>query len=778
MALPVGVTTATITFGVPTTFTGAFVRSTVSIQPSATLVHTATGTPLINFIEDVITTEGTSGQFVLPHTDQTGFQDEAGNSYQNWYYTATVTYASDKGSLPARTKTFQLTSGQTVVDLDLLPAGAPVLPYTAQTATVTSFAGRTGAVTVQDSDLPARLGEGALNATIATATVGKLDSSKAVTTYAGISAAQPLGGTLADVQAIPNLKWLFSPETGFYSDVAGTTRQTTDGGAVRCWKDASGNNDHATNATGLTLAAGAAGGVAALNVNGSAQRLKTTGVFDSTFDAGFTTFVVAHNPTVATNQVIAGSQDGRWYTAWNGTNQGFGPVMSATALPGPKIPVDIPTPANPDAIRGSVMVEVLRYNGPSQVADFLYHGYPGKGTAATAATAPAITGVLNIGGLSGGFNWGGQILALVVFKRALTNAEVQRVYNYLAGVTRSRPRPLVQCIGNSLTSGTGATNNIINVPSLANMDSIAGYATYGDKDYPSQLLDMYPSGDVTIRVDSYPGRTHQQIAAELPRTTLTMYDPASHSKRIALVWEIVNDLGTNISANSDAIDAGTEPPAYTNFVNICLTLKNQGWIVGAFTSTPRSDLQNGAVDNPKFYRAYQHINNLIRKNWPTFASFLVDVGADPRIGLPGSELDLTYYTADKVHMNDEGYRVVASLVKSELDKWISSGKSAPTLTKSVAGGANVTLKPAEYGTITTTDGRGVLTLTGALTANIIVFLPLVNGSRALVRNNTTGAFTVTIRGIGTGTGGYALTQGKKAMLYTDGYDWFQGSAEF
>jgi hypothetical protein len=28
-------------------------------------------------------------------------------------------------------------------------------------------------------------------------------------------------GTLADVQAIPNLKWLFSPDTGFYSDQAG-----------------------------------------------------------------------------------------------------------------------------------------------------------------------------------------------------------------------------------------------------------------------------------------------------------------------------------------------------------------------------------------------------------------------------------------------------------------------------------------------------------------------------------------------------------------------------
>jgi hypothetical protein len=40
-----------------------------------------------------------------------------------------------------------------------------VLPYTAQTATVTSFAGRTGAVTVQDADLPNRLSDTSLNAT-------------------------------------------------------------------------------------------------------------------------------------------------------------------------------------------------------------------------------------------------------------------------------------------------------------------------------------------------------------------------------------------------------------------------------------------------------------------------------------------------------------------------------------------------------------------------------------------------------------------------------------
>ena len=167
MALPVGVTTATITFGVPVSFTGSFVRSTVSVVPSATLIHAATGTPLINFLEDVVLTEGTAGQFVLPHTDQTGFVDESGNSYQNWYYTATVTYSTNKGTLPVRTKVFQLPTGQTTVDLDLIPVGAPVLPFTAPTANVTSFHGRIGAVTVQDSDLPARLSDASLKSSVA-----------------------------------------------------------------------------------------------------------------------------------------------------------------------------------------------------------------------------------------------------------------------------------------------------------------------------------------------------------------------------------------------------------------------------------------------------------------------------------------------------------------------------------------------------------------------------------------------------------------------------------
>lgn len=178
MALPDGVTTATVTAGVPVTHIGAPVKAFLSIEPSAFLVHTATGTPLVDFLEEQSINEGVAGQFTLPHTDQAGFQDENGNAYTNWYYTARITYSTpSKAKTKApKVKVFQLATGQTVVDLDSLPGGAPALPYTTPIATVTSINGRTGPVTILDGDLPERLSEEELSATYGTPKQDKAES--------------------------------------------------------------------------------------------------------------------------------------------------------------------------------------------------------------------------------------------------------------------------------------------------------------------------------------------------------------------------------------------------------------------------------------------------------------------------------------------------------------------------------------------------------------------------------------------------------------------------
>lgn len=79
------------------------------------------------------------------------------------------------------------------------------------------------------------------------------------------------------------------------------------------------------------------------------------------------------------------------------------------------------------------------------------------------------------------------------------------------------------------------------------------------------------------------------------------------------------------------------------------------------------------------------------------------------------------------------------------------------LSLSVAGSSNVTLNAVQA-------GCGILTLTGALTANISVIVPAATG-QWIVENNTTGAFTLTVK-TAAGTG-VAVTQGTQTSVFCD-----------
>jgi hypothetical protein len=90
-----------------------------------------------------------------------------------------------------------------------------------------------------------------------------------------------------------------------------------------------------------------------------------------------------------------------------------------------------------------------------------------------------------------------------------------------------------------------------------------------------------------------------------------------------------------------------------------------------------------------------------------------------------------------------------------------------TLTKSVAGGANVTLSAVEA-------GNGVLNLTGALTANIAVIVPAAG--KWTVVNGTSGAYTLTVK-TASGTG-VVVTQGRSQNLWCDGTNVYQQVTDF
>jgi hypothetical protein len=92
--------------------------------------------------------------------------------------------------------------------------------------------------------------------------------------------------------------------------------------------------------------------------------------------------------------------------------------------------------------------------------------------------------------------------------------------------------------------------------------------------------------------------------------------------------------------------------------------------------------------------------------------------------------------------------------------------SAGYLSKSVAGSSNITLTTANASDTAEASNK-VIELTGALTGDIVVFIPAVESNYTFF-NNTTGSQTLTIAATGHTANGTLITQGAHTTVYCDG----------
>lgn len=203
MPLPVGVATATVTFGSPaSTFFGGGVATRLTVEPTHALIHRATKAPLLNFIESAEAAEGMPGSITLPLTDQEGFSlaSDPLVDFTGWAYKVKGSW-SYGGSQISFEKNFQLVAGQTVVDLDEIPGGSITLPVSAPIATVTSVLGKTGAISAEDlGELGVADGsvdEVKLDPAVVTKIDGKLDA---------VDAADFITETQADASYAPKIE--------------------------------------------------------------------------------------------------------------------------------------------------------------------------------------------------------------------------------------------------------------------------------------------------------------------------------------------------------------------------------------------------------------------------------------------------------------------------------------------------------------------------------------------------------------------------------------------
>ena len=240
MVLPVGVTTCLVYKKAPVSFGGSSGAVELEVTPSVRLIHTETGTPLVDFIESVAPAEGGIAQVMLPNTGQAGFQDEAGNAFTNWHYTVRVRLKK-QGHQPKHEPLFdfQIPVGQTEIDLSTIPHGVAALPTSAPIATVTSINGQTGAVVIDGTNyaLLARTPEALIS--------GPITLTNGAPTSAAVTWPDGTAGTFTGTPSAT-----FPGSLDSYTITYGTTRTYTQPTVTR---DASGNITNQPAITEVTL---------------------------------------------------------------------------------------------------------------------------------------------------------------------------------------------------------------------------------------------------------------------------------------------------------------------------------------------------------------------------------------------------------------------------------------------------------------------------------------------------------------------------------------------
>src|SRR6185437_15532783 len=145
----------------------------------------------------------------------------------------------------------------------------------------------------------------------------------------------------------------------------------------------------------------------------------------------------------------------------------------------------------------------------------------------------------------------------------------------------------------------------------------------------------------------------------------------------------------------------------------------------------------------------------------------------------------TFDSAFASNANIGGYPAGSVLMMgSGKGLWVNQTDNNTVSPDSTGSTGWVGIPAAGVSTIATTGGTktpdpsalGVTTLlvSGALTSNATVVLPLTAGARWIIANNTTGSFTLTVQGA-TGAG-VAITQGSALTVFTDGTAYFAASA--
>lgn len=263
-----------------------------------------------------------------------------------------------------------------------------------------------------------------------------------------------------------------------------------------------------------------------------------------------------------------------------------------------------------------------------------------------AYTRTALGGTIVLGGAynigSGGGLGTTCILGDVVIITTPTDSKRDAVHGYLAR-KYGLDKPLIECVGDSYTSGVG---------------------TSAGNDYPSQLQRML-GGVQAVRVNNR-GLSGQSISHVGDGSTGQMNAIAETSLITPFVSATVYPSVVIIlpGGNDWYYAAGIVATAITDYKALCLSYANSGAVVIACTPPPRTS--GGNQSHASWEADRQTFATEIRQSFSNYAHRLIDVAADPNLGPDGAQNSSTYGAGDGTHWNDAGARYFADLVAKSI----------------------------------------------------------------------------------------------------------------
>lgn len=149
----------------------------------------------------------------------------------------------------------------------------------------------------------------------------------------------------------------------------------------------------------------------------------------------------------------------------------------------------------------------------------------------------------------------------------------------------------------------------------------------------------------------------------------TQIDPiitaSTYAKNILFEWGGTNDVtqgqrtSAQIYGDIKAYCQARKTAGVPVVVAMALMPRNvpsQETTRAAINASLRADF-NVATANPRIFKPAGGI---------TYADFFIDIGADPDLGLPDSELNTTFFV-DTVHLTSAGLAIVAAYAKATID---------------------------------------------------------------------------------------------------------------